>query len=287
MDLAFNVNPRFTKWLASSGTLREPFVVIDVGVQGGESPRWHFFGDHLIVHGFDAIREAINALSETKAPGRNYHWMAIGNEDGEREFFFKSDNPTNSTFYESRTPEHQVRAVPIRKLDTLLAEGLLPKADFLKVDVEGFERDVFLGAAAVLPDVLGVEFETNFNSSPIYPDTHFGFVLATLHQRGLVLVDLNFNRVRSAAYQEARRRRALPDLPVEGAGRPATVNVLFCRQALADLGIDRVLKLIAVYELHGLNDIATATAVAFSAELGQRLDVERVIDLLCLPEPKP
>jgi hypothetical protein len=83
--------------------------------------------------------------------------------------------------------------------------------------------------------------------------------LATLHQRGLTLVDINFNRVRSAAYLEARRRRALPDLPVEGAGRPATVNVLFCRQSPAGLNIDRLLKLIAIYELHGLNDIATAT----------------------------
>jgi hypothetical protein len=89
--------------------------------------------------------------------------------------------------------------------------------------------------------------------------------------------------VRSAAYLEARRQRALPDLPAEGAGRPATVNVLFCRQAPAGLGIDRVLKLIAIYELHGLNDIAVETTVTFSAELAQRLDVERVIELLCLP----
>ena len=42
MDIFFNANPEFTKWIASSGALREPFVVLDVGVLGGENPRWHF-----------------------------------------------------------------------------------------------------------------------------------------------------------------------------------------------------------------------------------------------------
>ena len=64
MDLFFNENPRFTKWLVASGGLREPFVVIDVGVQGGENPRWRFLGDHLIVHGFDAIKEAVDDLKK-------------------------------------------------------------------------------------------------------------------------------------------------------------------------------------------------------------------------------
>ena len=110
MDIFFNTNPEFTKWMVGTGALHEPFVVVDVGVLGGESPRWQFLGDHLVVHGFDAIKEVIDDLSAKNARPRNksYHWFAIGNEDGEREFFFKSSNPTSSSFDRGSRPRASV-----------------------------------------------------------------------------------------------------------------------------------------------------------------------------------
>jgi FkbM family methyltransferase len=304
MDLFFNENPRFTEWLVSSGALREPFVVIDVGVQGGESPRWRVLGDHLILHGFDAIKEVVDDLAQKnfKARHKTFHWFAIGNEDGEREFYFKPGNPTNSSFYRDADPARpmqllaqQARKVPVRRLDTLLRDGVIPSADFLKVDVEGFEGDVFRGAVGLLAaGVLGVESETNFFTSNVYPDSHFALVQAELLRSGLVLFDLNFSRVPRASYHEARKLRGMPALPAEGSGKPAYFNVLFCRDLAAERDgslfyrrpppaptIDQVLKAMAIYELHGLNDIAVDTAVKFSAELGQRIDVERALDLLC------
>ena len=103
MDLFFNQNPQFTKWLVRSDALREPFVVIDVGVQGGSHPRWHLLGDYLIFHGFDAIKEVVEELTRrnSKVSNKTFHWLAIGNEDGEREFYFNPGNPTNSSFYQS------------------------------------------------------------------------------------------------------------------------------------------------------------------------------------------
>jgi len=297
MDIFFNTNPEFTQWMVSTGALHETFVVIDVGVLGGESPRWQFLGDHLVVHGFDAIEEVIDDLSakNAKAANKTYHWLAIGNEDGEREFFFKSSNPTNSSFYKVPDPDLQSRMVPIRKLDTLFREGVIPNADFLKVDVEGFERDVFFGARELLAaGTLGVEAETNFSTSETYPNTHFGLIQDVLLQHGMFVFDLNFNRVPWAAYQEARSLRNLPPLPSDGTGKPATFNVLFCRDVTAERdgslyypklpprpSVDQILKTMSIYELHGLNDIAVATAIRSSSELGQRLDVERAVDLLC------
>ena len=296
MEIFFNGNPEFTKWMVSSGALQEPFVVVDVGVLGGENPRWHFLGDHLVVHGFDAIKEVIEDLSEKNAGASNkrYHWFAIGNEDGEREFFFNPSNPTNSSLYRSSDPILQSRTVPVRRLDTLFKEGVISKADFIKVDVEGFERDVFFGARELLAaGVLGVESETNFSTSPVYPDTHFGLIQDVMLQNGMFVFDINFNRVPRAAYQEARNRRNLPQLPSEGTGKPATLNVLFCRDLTAERdgslyyakvppppSVDQILKAMAIYELHGLSDIAVDTAVKFSPELGRRVDVERAVDLL-------
>ena len=61
--------------------------------------------------------------------------------------------------------------------------------------------------------ILGVETETNFNStSPTYPDTHFALVHKLLNREGLFVFDLNFDRIPRARYLEARsvrnRRRA-------------------------------------------------------------------------------
>lgn len=39
MDLHFNMSAAFTRWVVASGALREPFVVVDIGGQGGENPR--------------------------------------------------------------------------------------------------------------------------------------------------------------------------------------------------------------------------------------------------------
>jgi hypothetical protein len=41
-ELYDNVTPFFTQWVIRTGYLHEPFVVIDVGVQGGPHPRWEY-----------------------------------------------------------------------------------------------------------------------------------------------------------------------------------------------------------------------------------------------------
>jgi hypothetical protein len=44
-ELYHNVTPLFTQWVVQTGYLHEPFVVIDVGVQGGLHPRWEYLGN--------------------------------------------------------------------------------------------------------------------------------------------------------------------------------------------------------------------------------------------------
>ena len=174
-NLFTDANAEFTTWVVQAGILREPFVLVDVGVQGGENPSWHRLADHLVVHGFDAIEEAVDQLQKRTAgtPNRHYHRIAAGNADEERIFYFNPANPTASSMYSQGSSRFDVsahqqpRSVTVRRLDTLLAEGLIPKADFLKVDVEGFEKDVLLGAANLLADALGVESESNFSISAV------------------------------------------------------------------------------------------------------------------------
>src|SRR5262245_3500928 len=168
VDLEVNHNAKFTKWVVSRGLLTEPFVLIDIGVQGGEHIRWRPLDDYLIVHGFDPIEEVVQKLAEANKGRSNchYHYMAVGNVDGEQKFYFNPVNPTASSMYQQATGRfgvetaEQQRMVPIRRLDSLLAEGIIPIADYIKIDAEGFEKDVLLGAHELLgAGVLGLQTE--------------------------------------------------------------------------------------------------------------------------------
>jgi FkbM family methyltransferase len=304
MDLHFNTESRFTKWIVGAGLLREPFVVIDVGVQGGENPRWHLLGDYLIVHGFDAIEEVVRSLQSQNCDNANrvYHWAAVGSVDEERTFYFNAADPCSSSFYAQGDDRFglqanrikQPRRVRVRRLDTLLAEDKIPKADFLKIDVEGFEKEVLLGASTLLNSVLGVETETNFNVSPTYRQSHFCEIHEVLLAAHLLVFDMNFNRVPRHSFQEALSRIGITlAADQDTIGRPATFNVLFCRDLIGEtdhpenytsrcepVGIDQIIKTMIIYELYGLIDIALDTAVRFRDRLGARFDVEKAIALL-------
>lgn len=307
MDLHFNTDAAFTKWSVESGSLHEPFVLVDVGVQGGENPRWHLLGDHLVVYGFDAIKEVIEGL-QNRAKGksnRHYRWIAVGNANEEGTLFFNAADPCSSSFYPQGVDRfgnnerrmEQPRPVSIRRLDTLLSEGAIAQPDFLKIDVEGFEREVLLGGSNLLHAVLGVETESNFSISPLYPKSHFVALQELLVECHLLVFDINFNRIPRASFQHALADKNFPPiLDQSSVGKPATLNVLFCRDLIDDVdhsenyaipstpvNVDQLIKMMVIYELHGLNDVAIDTARRFCDILGRRLDVERAIDLLADP----
>src|SRR5216684_54785 len=288
VELSFNLDAAFTQWVVKQGHLEEPFVLVDVGVQGGEHPRWEQLGDQLVVHGLDAI--------------------AAGAADEERVFYFNPTHPTVSSMYphgDSRyevKPGQQTRTVPVRRLDTLFAEGVIARADFLKVDVEGFEKDVFLGARALLAaGVLGVETESNFGISPTYPRGHFTTVHDILLEHHLLVFDVGFNRIPRASFARALKRAGRHAMVRrDSLGKPATVEVLFCRDPVDEtdhaenyptlcrpFSIEQLIKIAIIYELHGLNDIAVDTIQRFADRFAARLDADQAIRLLSDPHCRP
>jgi FkbM family methyltransferase len=275
-------------------------------VQDGEDERWRALGDHLVVHGFDPIAEVVQSLSAANraAPHRHYHCMALGNTDGEQIFYFDPAKPTESSMYRKDVgpcgmeTAQELRKVPIRRLDSLLAEGLVPQADFVKIDVEGFEQDVLLGARELLRGgVLGLQTETNFGVSPAYPKSHFGTMAEIALEHQLVVFDVAFNRIPRPSFQRALVRNGFAPIPEQDAvGRPATVNVLFARdlieesdhpehyqRACRSVAVDQLIKFMIICELHALNDVALDTAERFADRLGVHLDVEWAVRLLADP----
>jgi hypothetical protein len=72
MDQLYNNDsPALTTWLIENDLLAEPFVVIDVGVQGSPHPCWKHLKDKVRVYGFDAI-PAVIELNARKQPNESY-----------------------------------------------------------------------------------------------------------------------------------------------------------------------------------------------------------------------
>lgn len=308
MDLIFNTDARFTKWAVDAGPPGEPLVVIDVGVQGGEHVRWDVFGeDRVVVYGFDAIREVIDRLGRNARPNRHYRWCAIGNEDGETQFYFNAPAPYGSSLLSEGAGaslhaverRNEVRRVPIRRLDSLLEAGEIPQPDFLKIDVEGSEEQVLLGAKKLLAtELLGLEVETNLNVSPEYPRSHFGALLDLATRSGLRALDLNFNRVPTRSFQQTLEKAGrAPVTDERSVGKVSMMNVLFFRDLAlervaggaevaqpAPLKPDKIVKAMMVLESYGLNDIALDIAHCHRKELSTVLDVDTAMQLLANPD---
>jgi FkbM family methyltransferase len=308
MELVSNQTADFTRWVSGTGLLHEPFVIVDVGVQGGENLRWHALGDHLILHGFDPIETVVEQLqTANRRPNVTYYCMALGNADGTIELFINEADPYSSSMYRHgesrfhrRDPRLRTRQVPIRRLDGLIEEGSVPRPDFLKVDVEGFEGEVLLGCARHLDGLCGFEVESNFGISAVYPNTHFGSMMETALAHRLLVFDLEFNRVPTIKYQEALAHKGLDQVRDHiSVGKPAMLNVLFARDLIQEadnpelyqlpalsLGIDFLIKQLVVFELYGLNDIAVDLARRLAALIGQRLDVDEAVYLLTDPHSR-
>src|SRR5690242_8676077 len=202
MDLYHHTNPLFTKWVVARSMLSEPFVILDIGVQGGEHSRWQFLGHFAEIYGFDPIDEVIDELRRNAVghPHRHYHNLALGDEDGRRRFFV-SANRFGSSFFSSDAAAEE-RIVPVRRLDSLLRDGLVPHADYIKLDCEGFEPEILKGARQYLArcDVLCVTAETNFHLSPVYPLTHFHTINEIMAEHRLLVSDINEVRSPTPAY---------------------------------------------------------------------------------------
>ena len=318
MDLYHHDQVPFARWVISEGLLREPFVVVDVGVQGGEHLRWGLLGDQVRVYGFDAIAEAIDRITAAGVrPHRVFRAMAIGNEDGEREFFVPP-NTTAASFYEQvtlhQTAKHGdgapcARVVPIRRLDTLFEAGELPAADYIKTDCESFDPEVLRGARRYLAqsNILSLTVETDFSISDTYPRTPFVEISDIAVEHRLIVFDINAVRHPRPAYVAARERHPWPaanplhDYPDLDVGQPRTYDFLFCRDFVLEQkkpGIfadvpdavtrpttDKLIKAMINFELHGLMDCAVEIADYFRTQLAERLDVDTAIELLARRPP--
>ncbi len=106
--------------------------------------------------------------------------MAIGNEDGEIEMNISADPLFNSikeiqddyTNYHAASGKSGTEKVRLAKIDSIWDEYVQPSERvFLKIDTQGFEKEVLEGAANSLDNVSGIKIEMPLQ--PIYKNVEW------------------------------------------------------------------------------------------------------------------
>ena len=193
-------------------------TIVDVGVSGGLADYWRAFGGSLHASGFDPLVNAVRRLAASEQrPGVRYEaaYVECRNFDA----LFPAD-------------QRQVRVDPFPRVSAVRAQALLqmnfvadnqnagdplvwsdrhltldeyfPPAtelDFLKVDTDGSDLQVLVGADRLLREgaFLGVLVEAQFQGWPHDYANTFANLDRWLRARGFALYDIDHHRYTRAA----------------------------------------------------------------------------------------
>jgi FkbM family methyltransferase len=139
--------------------LKNDSVFIDIGSNTGVySLLVASKSSDIKVHAFDPIKLNTSLLSSSidinSFSNITVNETCVGDYDGTVEFSISSDSAYSSILDSGRKSELKKVNLPIVKLDTYAREMGLSKIDIVKIDVEGAEKLVILGASYILSNSL-------------------------------------------------------------------------------------------------------------------------------------
>ncbi|MEX2617484.1 MAG: FkbM family methyltransferase [Alphaproteobacteria bacterium] len=188
---------------------RQVDLVVDVGAnvgQTGQTLRQAGYDGRIL--SFEPVPSAHASL--TAAAAADEKWtvaerMAIGDADGDIEINVSDSTDMSSALDASddllrtlpKTHSTERVTAPLRRLDTVLPEWIGDATNvFLKIDTQGFERNVLNGATETLQRITGLQMELSL--FPLYQgeETYLSFLndLHTMGMTPLMLVETNFSR---------------------------------------------------------------------------------------------
>ncbi len=174
-------------------------LVMDVGASTGSYAaelRTTGYEGHIV--SFEPSTEAFRVLQAQASTDPNWNavQIALGSQSGQKTLHL-SRNRESSSFL--RISARHTAAYPgasyagsevvtIRRLDDVFATHCTEGArTFLKIDTQGFEKQVLLGAEASLPQITGIQVELSL--VPLYEDEPpFIDLIMHLQARGFALM---------------------------------------------------------------------------------------------------
>jgi FkbM family methyltransferase len=127
------------------------------------------------VHAFEPnpiLQELIQkSIDRNSASNVTIHRMALGSSDGELTLFVPSHNSGQGSFkYHSNAPHCRNYRCIVKQLSQVVRQWHIDKIRLMKIDVEGFENEVLLGAVDVLREIRpdAIILETNEQHQPAF-----------------------------------------------------------------------------------------------------------------------
>ena len=176
-------------------------LVLDVGAAvGAYGTELRGFGYHGRIVSFEPLSNAYAAL--LRVSDRDPGWVAIrtalGEDDGETDINVAGNSDSSSLLpmleaHRSAAPHANyvgVETIQVHKLDDVAAEYTARShQQFLKIDTQGFERQVLAGATKTMPSVVGLQIELSF--VPLYEGSMLAHeAISDLHEQGFLLEGL-------------------------------------------------------------------------------------------------
>ena len=105
-----------------------------------------------ISYAFEPVAENFAYLTKTAKLNKNIHPVNAGlsDENTSRNIFVDPQHLSGSSFLEELKPGISGTQVQTVRLDDFVRENHLPRVDFIKADIEGFERHMLAGAQETL-----------------------------------------------------------------------------------------------------------------------------------------
>ena len=166
------------------------FKIIEVGalkIQNKEEPFYElldYFPNSKII-GFEIEKEVCEKMNSQAKDGIKYYPYALG-KDNEKRKFYVTDSPMCSSLYKPNAEiiklYNNLEVASLKKeieidtisLDYFVDKHDVGKVDFIKIDVQGAELDVFKGGSKTLENVLKIVCEVEFihlyENQPLFGD---------------------------------------------------------------------------------------------------------------------
>jgi len=183
------------RWLRQMGVK----TIVDVGANTGQFSRFmHAFIPEAQIYAFEPLPDCYKELLNhfTGNPKFKAFNVAVGNQSGEVTVFRNDFTPSSSLLPMAelhkenfpQTRREQAQILPIARLDDLLNDFPLERPLLLKLDVQGFEREVILGASKILQqaDVVVTELSVEFlyEGQPLFDEIYNLLLAAGFQYQG-------------------------------------------------------------------------------------------------------
>ena len=180
----------------------EKINVVDVGAAGGLQSRWKALLPYVNAFLFEPDKRSYERMLQ-KNDGISYVNCALGGQCGTVELNLTRKPQCSSVYLPNREFIEQFPEegrfdvtgkleIELTTLSRLREANLLPRIDFIKIDVEGYEYEILSGGDYhISQEAFGLEVEVEFQSirreQPLFCDVH-----KFLSEKGYDLYDLRF-----------------------------------------------------------------------------------------------